>query len=111
MSKRVLLRKTDISRLFNVSYSAVYRWRDRGQFPPPDVIIGKTEFWYQDKLEKWYPKERKLHRSSWGVGRIQAPRSRPDNGTVDQSIQVNPIMWEELTQLLKDLDEFYCQWF
>lgn len=57
-NKRIL-RRSEVQRLLGISRSTLYRWIEKGIFPPPVNQHGAIAFWHKEDYDDWLAKHHK----------------------------------------------------
>lgn len=57
MNKKDLLTRQDICKMSGLSMETIKAYRARGEcnFPPEDMMLGRTPVWYRSTILNWRP--------------------------------------------------------
>jgi predicted DNA-binding transcriptional regulator AlpA len=47
------LTSDELADRLGIKRGSIYRYRVRGDLPPPDELVGRTPLWRKETIEKW----------------------------------------------------------
>jgi predicted DNA-binding transcriptional regulator AlpA len=74
---------TTVAAMFGVSRRTAEWWRDEGQLPDPDVVVGRAVAWHRATVHEWAKDTGRKILSPYNLKRPKMPRELPTIRGID----------------------------